>query len=223
MVFAGIDNVDVFRFNSDVFQTKPGEMKAFCLVAITAINHDNHWECFWTAFSAVVAVLAFFWAVLERISRMRTDKKLDEIKRRGDAPFFCVCESAMWNIAFYRDGGVEYLCAATEKSILSFQHGTVEALHAGDPVILLVDDAGEPTHEIVVKLDDDPIIFGSAIEHDTAKKVLFLKYPYDPQKQGKEQRIIVSFETRSGVHNTHTYLTLHGVRFLKRIDPPLPQ
>jgi hypothetical protein len=223
MVFTRIDNFYVFRLNSHVFQTQPCKMNAFYLAAITAVNHDENWELIWTAFSAIVAILALLWAVLERIFRMRTDKKLDEIKQRGDAPFFRISEAIMGNIGFFKDGEAVFRFAGSDKSVLAFQHQKVEALNVGDPVILMIDDTGEPTHAIIVKLDGDPIIFGSAIDDNTTKSVLFFEYPYNPKKEGQEQRITISFETRSGVHNTHTYITRHGVRFLKRIIPPLPQ
>ncbi len=180
-------------------------------------TNDINWE-------AIIALAALLWAICEHIARRKAERKLDEIKRRGDAPFLSVSDTILGTILYYRNGEVELWHAATDRGILSFQHERVEALNAGDPVVLLVNDTGEPTHEIIVKLDDIPIVFDSGRDHEkSTEKIYFLKYPYDPQKNGHQQRITVAFETRSGVHDTHTYITRHGVRFLKRIDPALPQ
>jgi hypothetical protein len=223
MVLSIIDNLNVFGFNPYVLQTKSSEMKFIFLATVATVNTDKNWELIWTAFSAIVAVLALAWAILERLSKMRTDKKLEEIKRRGDAPFLRVCDSAMGNITFFKDGVVEYRHATTDKSMISFQHQRVEALNAGDAVFLLIDDTGEPTNHIAVKLDDAPIVFGIAFDDDARKTVSFIEYPFDPEKIGRQQRIVLSFESRSGVHNKHTYITRHGYRFLKRTNPALPE
>ena len=182
------------------------------------------WDVVWAAIAAIAAVLALLWAIWEHAGRRKAERKLDEIKRRGDAPFLSVSDAILGTIHYFRNGGTEFWHAATTPGILSFQQERVGALNAGDQVVLLVDNTGEPTHKIAVKLDDIPIVFDSGRDFQNPNAtIFFLLYLYDPQKNGHQQRITVAFETRSGVHDTHTYITRHGVRFLKRIDPALPQ
>jgi hypothetical protein len=53
-----------------------------------------------------------------------------------------------------------------------------------------------------------------------ASGLQFLEYPYDPVKHGQDQKLVISFETASGVHDRHTYSLKHGIRHLVRTEPP---
>jgi hypothetical protein len=51
------------------------------------------WDVLWAAIAAIAAVSALLWAVLEHVGRRKAEKILDEIKRRGDAPFLTVSDT----------------------------------------------------------------------------------------------------------------------------------
>jgi hypothetical protein len=190
---------------------------------VAVVDYVNPDRVNWPAIAALGAVVAVLWAIWEHYGRKRAEKKLAEIKRRGDAPFLRVSDAIFGNILYVFGEGQSEIWHSINSHILCFQRSQVEGVRTGGDVVLVVDDAGEPTHKIIVKLDDAPIIFASGTETNTSKEIRFLKYPYDPRKQGQEQRITVSFETRSGAHDTHIYTTRHGVRFLERTNPALPQ
>lgn len=46
-----------------------------------------------------------------------------------------------------------------------------------------------------------------------------ITYRYDPAKHGKNLTITLSFMGREGRRDTHHYETIHGKRWLRRLDP----
>ena len=100
---------------------------------------------------------------------------------------------------------------------------TEVSLNDGEMVLLPVENTGRAARGVTVKLDGVSIVLEREIDIEGAHGLTCLMYPYEKAKHGMEQRITLSFESESGEHDTHTYLTKHGCRQLNRINPPLPQ
>lgn len=182
-----------------------------------------NWEIFWVAIESIATLGLFVWAILERRARKRADNELQEIKRRGDAPFLTVSNANFQQLYHELKQDVVNVWYATNGNVLScFRDEVGSDMGKGLPVVFVVDNAGQSARAIIVKLDSEEIAFKREVDFSDSQGLYFLEYPYDPEKRGKEQRLTLSFETSSGVQDTHIYMTRHGMRFLKRIDPPLP-
>ena len=184
---------------------------------------DVNWEIFWGAVESIATFGLFVWAILERRARKRADNELEEIKRRGDAPFLTVSNANFQRLHHELKQNVVNVWHATNGNVLScFRDEVGSDMEKGLPVIFVVDNAGQSTRGIIVKLEGEEIAFKREVDFSGSQGLYFFEYPYDPEKRGKEQKLTFSFETSSGVQDTHIYITRHGMRFLKRINPALP-
>ena len=182
-----------------------------------------NWEIFWVAIESIATLGLFVWAILERRARKRADNELQEIKRRGDAPFLTVSNANFQQLYHELKQNVVNVWHATNGNVLScFRDEVGSDMEKGLPVIFVVDNAGQSARGIIVRLEGEEIAFKREVDFSGSQGLYFLEYPYDPEKRGKEQKLTFSFETSSGVQDAHIYITRHGMRFLKRIDPALP-
>lgn len=181
-----------------------------------------NWQLFWVAIGSVATLGLFVWAVFERCTRKRLDNELQEIKRRGDAPFLTVSNANFQRLHYELKQNEVNVWHATNGNVLSCIRNEVgNDMPKGLPVILVVDNAGQSARGVTIKLDGEEIAYKREVDFSDSQGLYFLEYPYDPGKRGKEQKLTFSFETDSGVQDTHVYITRHGMRFLKRIDPAL--
>jgi hypothetical protein len=190
-----------------------------------------NWQAFEAIATVVMALIAGIsaaWAFQEYRSRKRAETatqkaelELKQIRRRGDAPFLKPSDlrfNALYvgatnnEIRFFPAGEPSMLCAFREE---------VE-LEDGRSVIFVVENVGKAAPSVSLKLDGEAISVQREADMDHAHGLQFLVYPYHKSKHGKEQILTLSFESASGVQDSHRYLTRHGFRVLHRIDPPTP-
>jgi hypothetical protein len=160
---------------------------------------------------------------LERAAKEKAEGDLRQIRRRGDAPYLEPSATFFTGINFIFEKDEHRLWQAGGPKILSFQRDEVSSeLPPGQPIIFVVNNAGESARGVVVKLDGAAIALKMEADVNDSHGLYYLEYPYEPEKHGREQALVLSFETRSGVQDIHRYITRHGFRVLKRIDPALP-
>lgn len=89
----------------------------------------------------------------------------------------------------------------------------------GRLVCLLVENRGARAEEV-------PNPRGTAagqldgVKFDDGSSGLVLRYAYSPRKRGTVEVIELSFLAENGSRDTHIYETKHGLRSLRRTDPP---
>jgi len=148
---------------------------------------------------------------------------LSLIKRRGEAPYLSISNANFQQLYHKLEQGVVKVWPATNGNVLCCLRDEVGIdVPEGTPLIFVIDNVGQAVRGLDVKLDGGTIAFKREVDFSNSQGLYFLEYPYDPAKRGKEQKLFISFETNSGVQDTHIYIIRHGMRFLKRIDPPLP-
>lgn len=169
---------------------------------------------------AVVALAGFFWGLRERRGKKRAEDELKKIRRRGDAPFFRPSDELVGNL--YHQEYEQILFIPFGSGVLCSSHAEVK-LEDGQPVFFVVENHGRAANSVVMKLDGGPISLRQEPDIEAAHGLQYLVYPYSRAKHGQDQELVISFETESGVQDTHRYVLRHGMRFLRRVDPPLPQ
>jgi hypothetical protein len=158
----------------------------------------------------------------EKAAKEKAEKELREIKRRGDAPYL-VPNDALFNGIYISNGpGQVGYMTPFHSALLYADRKEVGPDTEGD-VVFLVENQGRPARAVTIKLDGEEISIEKEADLNDAHGYQFIVYPYHKEKHGKEQIISISFESSSGVHDTHYYKTRHGFRILKRADPDLPK
>jgi hypothetical protein len=89
----------------------------------------------------------------------------------------------------------------------------------GTLIYFVVQNNGQTVVGLRFLLDGQELDFDVEPEINGSAGRYYFTYPYDPQMHGRAQRLEVSFETASGIQNTHLYELVHGLRRLKRVDP----
>lgn len=159
----------------------------------------------------------------ERAARQDAEAKLALMRRRSlaECPYFSLYDELPDMLILPKDGTGE-VNAILDGSphLLSCSRNEVgPEVEEGDPVLLLIENNGQRAQEVSVTLDNKPIEFMHVEEHSTGQRIPVFSYPYRLEMLGREQTLTVSFLSVSGARDTHRYLTKHGVRFLRRIDP----
>jgi hypothetical protein len=90
---------------------------------------------------------------------------------------------------------------------------------AGELVYLVVENHGSNAYEIAIKLDGKTAAL-VALEPNDGYKLYAIQYAYSPERHGREESVEIRFLAANGVRDAHRYATTHGLRTLKRIDPP---
>ena len=174
---------------------------------------------------AVIAVLVERWLTKgERQRAKEAEEELKQIKRRSAAPFLTASDAAFNGLHFPgEEPGKIGFCPAGSGAVLCFMRDEVgEDLETGDPVFFVIENHGSPARSVKLILDGKPIRLQQEPDFESSNELQFLRYEFDREKFGKSQRLELTFEADSGLQDSHVYELLHGVRSLKRIDPPLP-
>ena len=98
----------------------------------------------------------------------------------------------------------------------------VKGLNDGDTVYFPIEHSGQDARAVSMTLEGERIRLKPEPKMEGARGYYYLEYPYEKAKHGKEQRLVMSFETEDGIQDAHVYLLVHGCRVLKRVDPVLP-
>lgn len=191
---------------------------------------EDHWhivEAIATAVAAVAASVTTYWAFTERRAKIiaraaqaASELELKNIQRRAHAPFLKPSDD-VFNAIYHNVGeGKVAFIPYGEKALLCNSRNEVEASD-GDEVIFIVENLGAAARGISVKLEGKPISLRREADMQYAGGRIYLVYPYTKLKHGQDQIITLSFESETGIQNIHKYVTRHGIRVLKRIDPPM--
>lgn len=177
------------------------------------------------------AVAAFGWIKwlhelrekrAERAAKQKAEAELREIHRRSAerCPYFSLFDGRFNMITAPSDelGQLDSL-SPNSGSVLCFWCDEVDrSIKSGAAIHLLVENQGCTAYEIAVTLDAEPVKF---LEVQTYESHVLnaIKYAYRPEHHGAEQTLEIQFLAEDGVRDRHRYVTKHGFRILKRIDP----
>jgi hypothetical protein len=185
-------------------------------------------EAISTGVAAVAAAVTTYWAFTERrakiaarAAQVAAELELKSIQRRAQAPFLKPSADRFNAIYHNLGGGKATFVSVGQKFLLSDFREEVEA-NDGDEVFFVVENSGAGARGISVKLDGKPIRLSREAEMENSGGHIYLVYPYEKSKHGKDQIISLSFESDTGLQDTHQYTTRHGFRVLRRIDPQMP-
>jgi hypothetical protein len=157
----------------------------------------------------------------ERGAKERAEAQLREIQRRStkSTPYLAPSRHKFNGLDWHNPAdGKHYWVSAGTRNLLCFLTEVInEEMPEGDEVMLLLENRGSSAQEIEVKMAGQNVEFFS-MEDDGVRHPC-IAYKYDPAKRGQEQIVEVSFLAENGFRDTHRYLTKHGFRILKRVDP----
>jgi hypothetical protein len=172
-----------------------------------------------TVFPWITTGVGWIVALLQWRKKRKAEAEIKLIRRRGDAPYFTPSATTVQRLFTDATAGEAHTAGAA--TVLTTVHGEVsKEMPTDTPVRFVVDNQGQPARHVSVNLDGKPIQLRSEPALKFASGLQFLEYPYDPKKHGQDQKLVISFETASGVQDRHTYSLKHGIRHLVRIDPP---
>ena len=158
----------------------------------------------------------------ERAAKERAEAALLEIKRRAiDSSLYLLISEHRFNgITAPSDKPTEqFFIPPNDPCLLCFMRDEVDRkMPSGQPTYLLVENHGCDAYEISIQLDGEAVGF-IQVNADEAYPLHAIRYPYRPESHGKDQTIQIGFLAANGVRDTHRYMTRHGIRTLKRIDP----
>ena len=173
------------------------------------------------------AVITWFFEHLktkrERLAKEAAEKKLAEIKRRASAPYL-ICSETAFNHLYVRKSASDLQAwSAGARDLLCFLRDEVDrTTPSGETIGLVIDNLGQSARAIAVRIDGERVAFQREADFQGSHGLYFFTYPYVPEKHGKDQIVTLNFESDDGIQDTHKYITKHGIRILRRIDPKLP-
>jgi hypothetical protein len=166
---------------------------------------------------AVAGWVAAFW--LWGKGR-RAEAALKLMRRRAEAPFLVLSEVKFNFLYTTSPQGQTQGCSVASGSLLSHLRSEVEKnTTPGAAVRLVIENRGKEPRRAVVRLDGQSVRLEREPAVSDAHGLRYIEYPYDPAKHGQEQRLVIEFETESGLEDRHTYVLKHGLRCLRRLDP----
>ena len=171
--------------------------------------------------STLAAVAGWVVALVLWRPGRKAEAELVLIRRRAAAPCLAPSE-AVFNFLYLTPGqGPIQSCAVTSGRLLSRLRNEVEQrTEPGTNILLVVENRGEIPRQCRLVLDGQSVPLAQEPAVSDAHGLLYIQYPYHPDRHGREQRLVIEFETANGVQDRHTYLLKHGVRSLRRVDPP---
>jgi hypothetical protein len=178
-----------------------------------------------TAATATLGWFRFFHEVRvknhERESKERAESELQLIRRRSldDSPYLTPSNERFNGVTFPGEKpGETYWLPAGGAALLCFLKNEIgDKVPEGTEIYMVLDNKGSSAQEIKITLDEQPIkLLPFDFENQTNPGIV---YPLNPQIRGKEQVVSLSFLARNGSRDTHLYVTRHGFRIFKRIDP----
>ncbi|HEY5346337.1 MAG TPA: hypothetical protein VIK62_08345 [Verrucomicrobiae bacterium] len=180
-------------------------------------NVEINWE---TIVTIIIALISGMWALWERKNRRKAELQLRDTVRRGEAPFLVVSDKAFNGLYVAAEKGQGQFWPPGDKTLLCWMRDEVDRKTGeGETVILVVENLGKAARRVSIKLDGKTISLDKEMEMEGANDLPFFRYAYSPVLHGKEQKLTIEFETSAGIQDKHIYLTKHGCRILKRIDP----
>jgi len=169
----------------------------------------------------LTAIVGWIVGVVQWRKKRKAEAELKLIRRRAEAPY--LAPSGTFFTALQRlseDNEIRFFKAGME-NLLCFERNEVDKNLAPDNLVLFViENSGQAARRVAATLDGVPVELNREPDIHDAKGLQFLEYPYQPAKHGQKQRLVIEFESSSGVQDRHTYEIVHGVRSLKRTDPP---
>lgn len=166
----------------------------------------------------VTALVGWVTGVVQWRKRRKAEVELVRIRRRGDAPYLTPSATTTTDL-FVGATANSAETAGTDTVLSVFRAEVPKDVPAGTPIRFVIENEGEGVRGVSVTLDGQDIDLKQEPELSFAHGLTYLEYPYAPGRHGAEQRLVLAFETASGIQDRHTYIIKHGVRFLKRIDP----
>jgi hypothetical protein len=152
------------------------------------------------------------------------EEELRQIKRRSDAPYLALTSSLVQHLYLPPTAtrGIQMASTIGGPVLASNRREIPKDCPMGTAIYVVVENLGEDARWTRVEIDGVPAALGQEPDFSSARGLQFLAYEYNPAKHGQPQAVRLTFETGSGVQDTHIYETLHGIYSLKRIDPPMP-
>lgn len=158
----------------------------------------------------------------ERAAKEKAEAEIREIQRRSAElrPYFDLSDSRFNSVTTPGDRPGQLLgLYPGRKNLLCFLSNEVDKhFKAGEPIYLLVENHGSNAFEITMNLEGGPVQM-IKVKTDHGVPLLAVKYPYRPDHHGREETLEVRFLAFDGIRDVHRYVTRHGFRALKRIDP----
>jgi hypothetical protein len=148
--------------------------------------------------------------------------ELEALKRRSldNVPFLAVSgEDFGWVHAEGEQQGEKFGGFAGAPQLLCFNREQVERnLAPGEWVVLVLENQGAEADQMSMTLDGENVLMRRN-EREGAEWLILFAYPYFPEMHGKEQTVQLRFLARDARIETHRYITIHGCRSLRRVDP----
>jgi hypothetical protein len=151
-------------------------------------------------------------------SKKKAEARLAEMEARGKGPYFIPSQAMLSYVYDQEDDNVSMFMGFSNQ-VLSTTNRVVKELKAGEPVLLLLENAGAPARGIRMKTALPGAVLKEEPDMDDAHGAIFLKYEYDPTQQGKTVEIELKFESMDGYQGTHIYETRHGEFHFLRVHP----
>ena len=150
----------------------------------------------------------------------RAEAELRLVRRRLEAPWLAPSEAKFNFLYTNPSAGPIQGCSVASGCLLSHLRSEVDKNTApGAAVFMVIENLGKEPRRTVLQLDGQPVRLGREPAVSDAHGLQYIEYPYDPGKHGREQRLVVDFETENGFRDRHIYAMKHGQRFLRRVDP----
>ena len=179
----------------------------------------------------LLSILTFgysFWKDFRLERRLKTieeeqskEKAAENIRRsKASSPYFSPSKDLFSYVTEQSEGGMGMWRVLGGNVLYHDRKEVSKEMKSDDVVIFVIDNLGKSARKIRLTGDIAGIVLKQEPDMSDSHRRLFFKYPYVPATHGKEQKIIISFESEDGYDLTHTYLTRHGFFELSRIDPP---
>lgn len=106
-----------------------------------------------------------------------------------------------------------------EGNVLDVYHQEVSRDVRPFPIILLIENHGEPARSMSVEMECCSAEIATEPQIHDAHGLEYLAYEQIPDAADKPVKFRVRFTSLDGHDDVHTYETVHGRRALRRIDP----
>jgi len=166
----------------------------------------------------VTAVVGWVTAFVQWRKKRKSEAELKLIRRRGEAPYLVPSDNHFDRL-FIAASDHEARFADKEAVLNIFRDEILTNTPAGTPIFLVVENQGKAARRVSVFLDGQEIQLRDEPRLEFASGLTFLQYAYDPKRHGQQQKLVIAFETPSGVQDRHIYTMKHGFRSLRRQDP----
>ena len=172
---------------------------------------SSYSELFREYWPVVTTIVAAMWAVWERSGKKRSELKLKEAERRGDAPDL-ICG----RFVAHRPGN-EAAYFRNPESQATF----LESVLSGDEFCVRMDLINQGQKVKRAAIINNPAYLLRTIngELHTGDAKAAIVYDYDFGRSGDPVEFVIEFESYTGFQQRHRYRHEHGRPILKRIDP----